>query len=215
MTVLLFDIDNTLLDFDKAEYDALGKIFTHYQIEDNQENRATYSRENKALWRLHESEKLSREELLSTRFDHAFRALNVSVNYNPVAVDDEYQLYLSQGHELINHGKELLTELSAKEAEIFESGISDHFREIFISEEVGHHKPSLAFFDYVFDHIEAANQKEFTIVGDSLATDILGGNRAGIKTIWYNPKQLEVSGEAQPDVQIQDLLEIPALVKNW
>ena len=40
MTVLLFDIDNTLLDFDKAEYDALGKIFTHYQIEDNQENRA-------------------------------------------------------------------------------------------------------------------------------------------------------------------------------
>ena len=111
MTVLLFDIDNTLLDFDKAEYDALGKIFTHYQIEDNQENRATYSRENKALWRLHESEKLSREELLSTRFDHAFRALNVSVNYNPVAVDDEYQLYLSQGHELINHAKELLTEL--------------------------------------------------------------------------------------------------------
>ena len=59
MTVLLFDIDNTLLDFDKAEYDALGKIFAHYQIEDNQENRATYSRENKALWRLHESEKLS------------------------------------------------------------------------------------------------------------------------------------------------------------
>ena len=65
MTVLLFDIDNTLLDFDKAEYDALGKIFAHYQIEDNQENRATYSRENKALWRLHESEKLSREELLA------------------------------------------------------------------------------------------------------------------------------------------------------
>ncbi len=26
MTVLLFDIDNTLLDFDKAEYDALGKF---------------------------------------------------------------------------------------------------------------------------------------------------------------------------------------------
>ena len=127
-------------------------------------------------------------------------------------------------------GQKLLTELSAKEAEmyvvsngtsrvsrprIFESGISDHFREIFISEEVGHHKPSLAFFDYVFDHIEAANKKEFTIVGDSLATDILGGNRAGIKTIWYNPKQLEVTGEAQPDVQIQDLLEIPSLVKNW
>ena len=28
MTVLLFDIDNTLLDFDKAEYDALGKILS-------------------------------------------------------------------------------------------------------------------------------------------------------------------------------------------
>ncbi|RZI48839.1 YjjG family noncanonical pyrimidine nucleotidase [Lactococcus kimchii] len=227
MTVLLFDIDNTLLDFDKAEYEALGKIFEHYQIPDTAATRAIYSRENKALWRSHELGEISREELLGTRFERTFHALNVSERFNPVAVDEEYQLYLSQGHELMSHADELLNDLSAKNQEmyvvsngtsrvsrprIFESGISEYFREIFISEEVGHHKPSRAFFNHVFDHVESADEKDFAIIGDSLTTDILGGKNAGIKTIWYNPKHLEVSGMVTPDLEIADLLEIPSLV---
>ncbi|WP_205272228.1 YjjG family noncanonical pyrimidine nucleotidase [Lactococcus taiwanensis] len=229
MTVLLFDIDNTLLDFDKAEFDALGKIFARYNITDNAENRALYSRENKALWRRHEAGEISREELLQTRFDRAFKALKVTESYNPTAVDDEYQTYLSEGHELMTHAHELMDELSKQATEmyvvsngtsrvsrprIFESGIAEYFREIFISEEVGHHKPSLAFFDHVFSQVEAADQKQFAIIGDSLTTDILGGKNAGIKTIWYNPKHLEVTGQAVPDLQIADLLEIPRLMEK-
>lgn len=226
MTVLLFDIDNTLLDFDKAEYTALGKIFEQYHIEDTPENRAIYSRENKALWRSHEAGEISRETLLSTRFANAFLALGVNEEYSASAVDAEYQLYLAQGHELMDNAMELLNQLNQEGTEMYivsngtskvsrprilESGIAGYFQDIFISEEIGKHKPSKAFFDYVFDHIEDAQSKEFAIVGDTLATDILGGKNAGIKTIWYNPKHLIAQKDLAPDWMIEDLLEIPSL----
>lgn len=226
MTVLLFDIDNTLLDFDKAEYMALGKIFEQYHIEDTKENRAIYSSENKALWRSHEAGEISREELLSTRFANAFRALGVKEAYDASVVDAAYQLHLAQGHELMDHAMELLDCLAQEATEMYivsngtskvsrprilESGIAGYFKEIFISEEIGKHKPSKEFFDYVFEHIDHAADKDFAIVGDTLATDILGGKNAGIKTIWYNPKHLEAQKDLTPDCVIEDLLEIPSL----
>lgn len=226
MTVLLFDIDNTLLDFDKAEYTALGKIFKHYHIADNPENRAIYSRENKALWRLHESGQMTRQELLSTRFVNAFRALNKELPTDGLSLDLEYESYLAQGHDLVPHAKELLDDLRQKEIEMYivsngtskvsrprivESGIASYFREIFISEEVGAHKPSLEFFNYVFQHIEQAHQKDFAIVGDSLTTDMAGGQKAGIQTIWYNPNHLSAT-TIQPDYQIADLLEVEEMI---
>ncbi|MFC4652758.1 YjjG family noncanonical pyrimidine nucleotidase [Lactococcus nasutitermitis] len=227
MTVLLFDIDNTLLDFDKAEYNALGKLFASYHITDTQENRSIYSQVNKGLWRRHEAEEISRQELLSTRFIKAFEALGASADKDGYSIDLEYEHFLSQGHELMGHASELLTALSSQHQEMYivsngtsrvsrprivESGISSYFQEIFISEEVGAHKPAKAFFDYVFGHIDHANEKEFAIVGDSLTTDIQGGKNAGIKTIWYNPKHLQMNGSVIPDVQIEDLLEITQLI---
>lgn len=119
MTVLLFDIDNTLLDFDKAEYNALGKIFAHYDIPDTVGNRAIYSRENKALWRAHEAGEISREVLLSTRFVNTFAALGVKLSTSGLAIDLEYESYLAQGHELMSHAYELLSALSERKQEMY------------------------------------------------------------------------------------------------
>ncbi|PCS01623.1 YjjG family noncanonical pyrimidine nucleotidase [Lactococcus fujiensis] len=227
MTILLFDIDNTLLNFDRAEEVALGKIFEHYNIEDNDVNRSIYSRENKALWRSHEAGEISRAELLSTRFVKAFEAMKITTPYDGHQVDVDYQYYLSQGHEMMEHAQELLDELSKTPARLYivsngtskvsrpriiESGITPYFDEIFISEEVGAHKPSLAFFDYVLNHIKTDENEEITIIGDSLTTDIQGGNNAGIHTIWYNPKHLSVSTDSIPEYEISDLLDVLSVV---
>lgn len=221
--ILLFDIDNTLLDFDKAEYAALGKIFERYQIADTAENRAVYSQENKALWAAHEAGKISREELLSTRFVKTFEKLSVKFDQSGWEIDQEYEEYLSHEHEFMAHAKELLDELRERHVEMYvtsngtskvsrprilEAGISDYFQKIFISEEIGAHKPSKAFFDKVLANIEAAHEKEFTIVGDSLTNDILGGQNAGIHTIWYNPRHLPNTGTIKPEREIDDLLDV-------
>ena len=230
MTVLLFDIDNTLLDFDAAEYTALGRIFAHYGVADTADNRRIYAQENQALWRQNERGQISREELLKTRFVKAFEQLKLPLPADGKVIDDEYETYLSQGHQLMRHAKALLDLLKARQAEMYvvsngtskvtrprilESGILPYFQDVFISEEVGAQKPDKAFFDKAFAHIENASSKDFVIVGDSLTSDMLGGANAGIHTIWFNPKHQPKPEQPKIDFEIDDLLEIPDLLAKF
>ena len=50
------------------------------------------------------------------------------------------------------------------------------------------------------------------IVGDSLTSDIRGGNNAGIRTVWYNPKGLPRMDGIRVDHEIRSLEELPALL---
>ena len=49
-------------------------------------------------------------------------------------------------------------------------------------------------------------------MGDSLTSDITGGNRAGIRTCWYNPAGLKNDTTAKVDYEIRSLQEIPELL---
>ena len=64
--------------------------------------------------------------------------------------------------------------------------------------ELGAHKPLPAFFDRICDALAIRDRGRVVMVGDGLATDILGGNRAGMDTIWYNPDGLPLTGPARP-----------------
>lgn len=223
MTKLLFDIDNTLLDFDQSEYAALGRIFEAYQIPDTAENRAIYDRENKVLWLQLEQGKLSRENLIAQRFVRFFEVLELVGDFDGPAIDEAYQTYLSQGHQLMEHAQELLDHLSETDHQLYivsnglsrvsrprieASGILPYFSNVFISEEVGAQKPSLAFFEHVFDQIYFDSKDEFIIIGDSLTSDIQGGKNAGITSIWYNPKGQTSDQAITADVEISDLLDL-------
>ena len=113
------------------------------------------------------------------------------------------------------------------------SGLDQLLDLIFISEDVGVEKPAKEFFDKVFADVNVwlcentANGEEATaigqgelllseviIVGDSLTSDILGGNNAGIKTCWYNPKGVANGTDAKVDYEIKDLHEIFAILES-
>lgn len=113
------------------------------------------------------------------------------------------------------------------------SGLDQLLELIFISEDVGAEKPAKEFFDKVLceindwleaneinlDDVEAYQGKlkgdEIIIVGDSLTSDILGGNNAGIKTCWYNPKRLVNDTDARADYEIRDLHEIYKIMNEY
>ncbi|MDR2832563.1 MAG: YjjG family noncanonical pyrimidine nucleotidase [Streptococcaceae bacterium] len=228
MTVLLFDIDNTLLNFDTAEEYALKKTFEKYNVDLTDKNLEVYSRVNKHYWLMNEQGKVTREQLFEERFTQAFKEMGVELSDDMKEINDVYLAYLAQSHDLITGAFELLSELHSEGREmhvvtngtptvsrprIEDSGISSFFKEIFISEEIGANKPAKEFFDYVFNHIEDADKKKFVIIGDSLSSDILGGIKAGIKTIWYNPANLTTE-TIQPDITINDLSELPQVLKN-
>ena len=96
------------------------------------------------------------------------------------------------------------------------SGLGELMDGIFLSEELGVEKPNAAFFDQVFEAIEETDRKKILIVGDSLTSDIRGGNLAQIVTCWYNPNGQKADSTYRIDAQIQDLQEvIPLLSQSW
>ena len=92
-----------------------------------------------------------------------------------------------------------------------DGGLDVLMKDIFVSEDAGSQKPQKAYFDYCFSRIPGALPEEMLIVGDSLSSDILGGNLAGIDTCWVNPEGLPVPEGIRADYQIRkigELLEI-------
>ncbi|GCF94101.1 noncanonical pyrimidine nucleotidase, YjjG family protein [Enterococcus florum] len=225
-TTVLFDIDDTLLDFKDAEAQALNKLFQELGLPDDPNQKLEYKEMNRGLWQQHEAGLLSREELLATRFSRFFERYNKQVD-GP-ATEARYRYYLNQGHKRIEHALELVQRLSqskdlyvvtngvsvTQRQRLHQSGLAPFFKKLFISEELGVHKPMREFFEIVFKEIPQINKKETVIIGDSLTSDIQGGVTAGIDTIWMNPtgKKAEV---IQPTYQIQRLTDLYGILEDF
>ena len=96
----------------------------------------------------------------------------------------------------------------AQDRKLAKSGLIDLFDGVFISEEVGAEKPSQIFFDKVFDTIGQYEKEEVLIVGDSLSSDMLGGNNAGILCCWYDRGIDQPPHNLKIDYRIGDLHKV-------
>lgn len=223
---ILLDLDDTLLDFQKAERAALVKTLTELNIEPKEETLARYSVLNLAQWRLLEKGELSRDEVKLRRYRLLFEEIGADCSAQKAA--ELYEGYLGIGHYFIDGAEELLDVLSmdyslylvtngtacVQEGRIESAGIAGYFKGIYISEKIGFNKPSKEFFDHCFAQIPDFEKEEAVIVGDSLTSDIQGGKNAGVKTIWFNPTQSVNASPIRPDYEIMTLQELPILIKN-
>ena len=109
---LLFDLDNTLLDFDKAEAHALTKALDDARISVTDEMLRSYNKINLTQWKLLEQGKMTRDEVKIRRFKLLFQEFHIKVS--PEKVASNYQIYLGQGHYFIEGAQEVLEQLSKK-----------------------------------------------------------------------------------------------------
>lgn len=109
---LLFDLDNTLLDFDKAEANAITRALGDVGISVTNEMRDCYHKINLAQWKLLEQGKMTREEVKMRRFKLLFQEFDIKASLQEVA--KHYQDYLGQGHYFIEGAEEVLQELSKR-----------------------------------------------------------------------------------------------------
>lgn len=215
---LLFDVDDTILDFKAAENDALKKLFLTHQLPFTPENKAKYHQVNHKLWQEFESGQRSQEQVVNQRFGLFFGQWDQKVD--SYELEQEYRHYLGQGHQLLGNSKTILANLAQK-AKLYvvtngvsktqykrleDAGLLSYFTDVFVSEDTGYQKPMKEFFTYVFDRIPKFESQKTVIIGDSLTSDIAGGIAAGIDTIWLNHKK--ASGTIQPTYQIQTLAEV-------
>ena len=101
----------------------------------------------------------------------------------------------------------------AQHKKLATSGLDRIFDHIFISDEIGIEKPNFGFFDAVWAKIGSYSPNEILIVGDSLTSDIKGGNNAGLQTCWYNPKGLPCPKDLRIDYDIRDLVQVVDICK--
>ena len=106
---LLFDADNTLLDFDKTEKEALRKTFTMQNIPFTPAMKNRYLQINTALWNAYEEGRMTREEVIFTRFGKLFDEFHIAED--GVQFEHIYQKELGKGHALMPHALELVKHL--------------------------------------------------------------------------------------------------------
>lgn len=192
---ILFDLDNTLLDFNKGEYDALKVIYNDLNIPYNEDTINLFIKHSGYCWRELEKNNMTLNECKRNRWIYFFNDLNIK-DINLDQITDKFSNELSKGHYLMDNALETLTRLSKKykiyiitngvsfiqHRRIKEAKIEEFINGIFISEEIGFYKPNKEYFDYVLNDIGLSN-KEVIVVGDSLTSDILGANNSNIDSI--------------------------------
>ena len=223
---ILLDLDDTILDFHKAEKIALSATLRKIGIEPTDEVLSLYSQINRRHWKLLEAQKLTRHEVLHGRFTELFATIGVKGDcYEAQRI---YEWELGTGHYFLEGAEELLDTLYEKydlylasngtdivqTRRIASANIGHYFKELFISQRLGYDKPNPEFFRLAFEKIENFKKEETVIIGDSLSSDILGGINAGITTVWFNPHGSEATGSIKPDYTVKRLDEIPALLEK-
>ena len=222
---LLLDLDDTILDFHKAERLAIAKTFEDFGISPTEEVLHRYHLINKSCWERLERKEWTREQVLVNRFALLFD--EVGVKADPTACARAYEKNLSVGHYFLPGAEEAVAALSKKyrlflvsngtasvqKGRMTSANLYRFFETVFVSQEIGHNKPSKEYFDACFARIPGFDREKAMIVGDSLSSDIKGGINAGIRTVWVNPNHLDC-GDIRPDYEIESLSRLEALLEE-
>lgn len=218
---LFFDLDHTLLDFDAAEDIALTQLLEEEGVEDIQAYKDYYVPMNKLLWKDLEQKKITKSELINTRFAKLFAHFGIEKDGSYLA--ERYQFFLSKQGQTFPGVEDLLKKLISQGYELYaatngityiqtgrleQSGIAPFFKEIFISEQLHTQKPDAEFYEKIGARIPNFDKNQTLMIGDSLSADIQGGQNAGIDTVWYNPQHLENTTQLHPTHEVHSYKDL-------
>ena len=230
---LIFDVDNTLLDFDlslmttqKVVADRIGYPFTEeYYLTDRDlmveawndyRMTETHDLEIQEHWHRHFRMQIVRHyELLMERLGmnadpYELLKLNFEtisgMHYTMEAVTLDVFRDLSRTY------KNVIATNCVKETKGRLSIFEPYCYRIFLSDEIHAIKPTATFFNAVLNSL-GCRPEECMMIGDSAADDMAGGKRAGLHTCWYRPgKDQKICPDA--DFRIQSITEPPLLLEE-
>ncbi len=227
ITTLFWDIDDTLLDFKRGEGVAIRQTLSHIGIKPTEETVRLYSEINESLWKKLERGEITRDKILVGRFEMLFSALGFAGN--APSTQDLYFSYLGEQHDFVDGAEAVLDALRGKyrmiavsngttviqNKRLAASGLNRYFDEIFLSEAIGAEKPSAVFFDACFAALPDIRRDEVLIIGDSLTSDMRGGETAGLLNCWFNPRGKENHLGVRVNYEIRALSELLPLLRTF
>ncbi|MBW4840989.1 MAG: YjjG family noncanonical pyrimidine nucleotidase [Paenibacillaceae bacterium] len=227
-THILFDADDTLYDYPKAENHALNRTLTEAGIACTGEVMRAYQAINQQLWRDLEQGLVTQAALRTERFSRLFQELGLTPCFQVEEISERYLGQLGQGIFLIDGAYELCRDLNeagvhlailtngikkVQTSRIAGSELAEMFEAVIVSEDTGYQKPHPGIFDYAFDilGLRSTDKSRVLIVGDSLTSDMKGGFNYGIDTCWFNPFRRPNTLDLQTTYEIHRLEEVKEL----
>lgn len=223
---IFFDLDHTIWDFDSNSALTLAEMYKFFRLdslgfESTEEFITRYKQINDEYWSWYRQGRVSKDQLRTGRF----RDTLMHVEHNDEVLANElnefYVTHSPHKTQLLPHAEEVLKYLCTKYVlhlitngfkevqyiKISQSGLEPYFQEIIISEEVGYQKPDPMIFVAAMERA-SATKDECLMIGDSFEADILGAHRAGIDSIYFNPKG-EVSSPAWKQIRsLRELMDL-------
>lgn len=224
LKTVLFDIDNTLLSFDDYVRTAMHDGFQKFGLRTYEPWMfEVFSTHNARLWRAVEQGEMTLDALEKVRWNDIFRELQIC--FDGEVFEDYFKAELFHSAIVIDGARETLDALHGKYTLAVASngpldqqrnrlalaGMLDDFDALFVSQDIGCNKPARAFFDECLRRLGNAPE-EVLMVGDSLTSDMLGGEQAGLRTCFYNPHGKPVPASLHVDFNIRSLRELTVLL---
>lgn len=224
---LLFDLDDTLLDFKKAEETAIKTVLADFNIAPTDENILLYSKINDTYWKRFERGEIEKSEIFKNRFKTLAQELKVML---PVeTVSRRYFEELSKCGFVFDGAGQMLKylynshvicaatngELNTQKSRIKKSGLEKYFNGgIFISEQVGFQKPNAEYFEFILDKLKNPEKKDVLVIGDSPSSDILGANNAGLDSCFINFRGNVTPEGINPTYSVTSYSELVSIVSQ-
>lgn len=219
---ILFDADETLFSF--HSYLGLKSMLKRYGLEFNEQDYEAFQAVNQPLWVAYQNKEINAEALQRIRFE----SLAQKTGQDPLVLNRELMDEMALVSQPLEGVREMLASLHGKvkmgiitngfnalqQKRLENTQTAGFFDLLVVSETIGVAKPDRQIFDYAFSQMGEVERSKVLMVGDTLASDILGGNLAGIDTCWFNPKGLANETAIQPTYEIRSMAELIALASG-
>ena len=199
---LFFDLDNTLWDFSANSREAIKQTLEELgimsQLDSFEDYFQLYEQINGSLWSEYRAKKITKQALIVERFSSSLGAFHIT-HQDWQGINSHYLECMSLQTKLFPGTLETLSYLKAKgyqmhiitngfkevqHAKLKNSGLSDFFGQVFISEEVHTTKPHRQIFEHALKSSNALKKKSI-MIGDSWEIDILGAQGFGMDQIMF------------------------------
>ena len=219
---VLFDADETLFSFNS--YLGLTAMLKRYGIDFTREDYDAFQAVNKLLWVAKQNNEITAEDIQMRRF----AKLSKQTGVNQIQLNQELMAEMAEVSKPLDGVMEMLEALYLEvKMGIITNGFTElqqqrlqntqterFFEMVVVSEQIGVAKPDRKVFDYAFSLMDDLDKTKILMVGDTLASDILGGYNSGIDTCWFNHANLVNDTKIQPTYEIKDIRELVKIVKG-
>ncbi|WP_294977084.1 YjjG family noncanonical pyrimidine nucleotidase [uncultured Leuconostoc sp.] len=220
---IIFDLDDTLLDFKRGEYEGVRDILASQHVPDLEVAFEYYLALNATIWQKIE-QGYDSQPLLNTRFSDTLAHFDIQSDGQQL--EAVYRTKLNHNYHVISGATALLKNLKELDyklivgtnglaktqyARLAGANIQQYFDSVFISEEIGFNKPDPQFFSHILNNEAHVTLDNTVMIGDKLSADIKGASAVNMKNIWFNTNNDQPHSAIRPTYiaqNYQDILDI-------